>query len=281
LQCLPEANWMSTYHSIANSIFEFLLAPFGHDAAWFDLLLWPVAMGIGALQVYKYVSNQKAIASVKRQIGMHLLEIRLFRNDIAQVLISTGKIVAKNFLYIGHNLVPLLVMIVPMVLVMVQLVSHYAYRPSEPGAVEVLRLTLDPEAADSARGATLSLPEGVSLDAPRVRTADGRVFWRLRADESGDHVLTVTVGDESFEKGWAVGGKNRQIPVKRLRSWEALLYPGEASIPSGSIVVSLELAGDTRSLDWLPDGEGGIILWAMVVSMAAGIALKDAFGVTL
>ena len=99
---------MSTYHSIANSIFEFLLAPFGHDAAWFDLLLWPVAMGIGALQVYKYVSNQKAIASVKRQIGMHLLEIRLFRDDIAQVLISTGKIVVKNFLYIGHNLVPLL-----------------------------------------------------------------------------------------------------------------------------------------------------------------------------
>ena len=272
---------MSTYHNIANGIFGFLLAPFGHEAAWFDLLLWPVLMGIGALQVYKHVSNQKAIAAVKRQIGMHLLEIRLFRDDIAQVLKSTGKIVGKNFLYIGHNLVPLLVMIVPMVLVMVQLVSHYAYRPSEPGAVEVLHVTLDPEAAASVRETTLALPEGVSLDARRVRTADGQVFWRLRADQAGDHILKVAVGDETYEKGWAVGGENRVVPVKRVRGLEALLYPGEAPIPRGSPVLSLELVGDTRSLDWIPDGEGGIILWAMLASLAAGIALKDAFGVTL
>lgn len=272
---------MSTYHHIASRIFDTLLAPFGHDAAWFDLVLWPVLMGVGALQVYKYVSNQRAIAAVKRQISMHLLEIRLFRDDIAQVLTSTGKIVGKNFLYIGHNLLPLLVMIVPMVLVMVQLVAHYAYRPSEPGAVEVLHLTLDPEFATAARDATLSLPEGVSLDAPRVRTADGEVFWRLRADRAGDHVLAVTVGDEVYEKGWAVGGLNREIPVKRLRGLEALLYPGEAPIPRGSPVVSLELAGDTRPLPWIWDGEGGIILWAMVLSMVAGIALKDVFSVTL
>jgi hypothetical protein len=272
---------MSTYHTIANGIFDFLLAPFGHDPAWFDLVLWPVLMGVGALQVYKYVSNQGAIAAVKRQISMHLLEIRLFRDDIAQVLTSTAKIVGKNFLYIGHNLVPLLVMIAPMVLVMVQLVSHYAYRPSEPGAVEVLHLTLDPAAASEARGATLALPEGVSLDAPRVRTADGQVFWRLRAEQSGDHVLAVTVGGETYEKGWAVGGGYRKIPVKRLRSLESLLYPGEDPIPGSSPVVSLELAGDTRPLAWLWDGEGGIILWAMVVSMAAGIALKDVFSVTL
>lgn len=272
---------MSTYQSIANGIFDFLLAPFGHGLAWFDLLFWPAIMGVGALQVYKYVSNQKAIAAVKRQISMHLLEIRLFRDDIAQVLASTGKIVAKNLLYIGHNLVPLLVMIVPMVLIMVQLVSHYAYRPSEPGAVEVLRLELDPESAALARDVSLELPKGVSLDAPRVRTADGQVFWRLRAEQSGDHVLEVSVGDEILEKRWAVGGEDRKIPVKRLRSWEALLYPGEAPIPSGSPVVSLELAGDTRSLSWLPDGEAGILIWAMVLSMVAGVALKDVFGVTL
>lgn len=272
---------MSTYQTIANGIFDFVLAPFGHDWFWFDLLIWPIVMGVGALQVYKYVSNQKAIAAVKRQISMHLLEIRLFRDDIAQVLTSTAKIVAKNVLYIGHNLVPLLVMIVPMVLLMVQLVSHYAYSPSDVGAVEVLRLKLDPDGPVSPKDVSLKVPEGVTLDAPRVRTADGQVFWRLRADRAGDHVLAIDVGGERYEKGWAVGGDARKIPVKRLRSLEALLYPGEAPIPSGSPVVSIELAGDTRSLTGMPDGEGGILLWAMVVSMVAGVALKDAFGVTL
>ena len=127
----------------------------------------------------------------------------------------------------------------------------------------------------------IELPSGVLLDAPVVRTADGQVFWRLRADDPGDHVLSVKVGDRVFEKGWAVGGDNRKIPVKRLRSWEALLYPGEAPIPSDAPILSIELAGDTRTLPWLPDGEGGILVWAMVLSMVAGIALKDVFGVTL
>lgn len=272
---------MSTYQSISNAAFDFLLAPFGHEFAIFDLVLWPFLMGIGALQVYKYVSNQKAIAAVKKQISMHLLEIRLFRDDIRQVLVSTGKIVAKNFLYIGHNLVPLLVMIVPMLLVMVQLVANYAYEPSPEGSVEVLHLKLDPESPISTREVSLDLPSGVVLDAPRVRTADGQVFWRLRAAESGDHVLEVKVGDTIFEKLWAVGGESRKVPVKRLQSWEALLYPGEPPIPAGAPVVSLELAGDTRRLRWIPDGEGGILIWTMVLSMLAGIALKDAFGVTL
>ena len=83
---------------------------------------------------------------MKGQISMHLLEIRLFSHDIVQVLKSTGAIVAKNFVYLSHNLLPMLVMLVPMVALMVQLVAHYAYAPSAPGATELLRLELDPDA---------------------------------------------------------------------------------------------------------------------------------------
>jgi hypothetical protein len=272
---------MQAYNNIASAIFDFLLTPFGHEFIYFDLLFWPVLMGIGALQVYKVASNQAAITRVKTQISMHLLEIRLFRDDLLQVLKSTGLIVLKNFIYLGHNMMPMAVMLLPMVAVMVQLVAHYGYEPSPPGSVEVLQLRLDPTAGLSSRDVSLQTPDGVSLDAPMVRTADGQVFWRLRADRAGDHVLTVVVGEERFEKAWAVGGDHRKIPVKRLRGWEALLYPGEAAIPASSPVLAIEWTGNTRPLAYLPDGELGILLWTMVLSMAAGIALKDVFGVTL
>jgi hypothetical protein len=269
------------YNQISTAIFDFVMAPFGHDWAFVDLVIWPVIMGIGALQVYKMVSNQKAITNVKRQISMHLLEIRLFRNDIVQVLVSTGKIVLKNFLYIGHNLVPMAVMLAPMIAVMVQLVAHYAYEPSDVGAVEVLHVKLDTDSGMSSRDVSLTIPAGISLEAPVVRTAMGEVFWRLRADQPGDYRLDIKVGDETFEKEWAVGGDARKVPVKRLRGWEAILYPGEPAIPSGAPIESIELASDTRSLDFFPDGEGGILIWAMLLSIVAGIALKDLFGVTL
>ena len=69
--------------------------------------------------------------------------------------------------------------------------------------------------------------------------------------------------------------------MKRLRNWEAFLYPGEPPIPSSSPVQSIELAAHTRSLAYLPDGEFGILMWFFVLSLAAGFALKDFFGVTL
>jgi len=272
---------MATYNQISSAIFDFLMAPFGHGLAVFDLLLWPLLMGVVALQVYKFASNQRAIARVKKQISMHLLEIRLFKHDIVQVLRSTGAILVKNSLYLGHNMLPMAVMLVPMVALMVQLVAHYAYAPAPVGSVELLRVQLAPEAIESGPRVSLELPDAVVLDAPPVRTSDGQVFWRLRAEEPGDHLLRVKVGDEIFDKGWAVGGEPRKVPVKRLRSWEALLYPGEAAIPAAAPVLSMELGTHTRAMRFFPEGELGILIWAMVFSMVAGFALKDVFGVTL
>jgi hypothetical protein len=271
---------MQAYNSISSRVFDFLLAPFGHRLPGFDLVVWPVIMGVVALVVYKYASNQGAIARVKKQISMHLLEIRLFSQDILQVLKSTGAILVRNTLYIGHNLLPMLVMIVPFVAIMVQLVAHYAYAPSPPGSVELLRVQLDPAAGVSPRQVSLELPPGVSLDAPPVRTADGRVFWRLRADREGDHVLRVDVAGEPFEKGWAVGGGPRKVPNRRVRGWEALLYPGEPALPGGGPVLSMEVDVPERPLRFLPDGEFGILMWTLGLSLVAGFALRGLFGVT-
>lgn len=272
---------MQTFNHIANAVFDVVMAPFGHGRAAFDLLLWPTLMGVLAILVYKAVSNQAALARVKSQISMRLLEIRLFSHDIVQVVKSTGVILAKNVVYLGNHMVPMAVMIVPFVVILGQLVANYAYDPSPEGSVELLHVRLDPEAGVSARDVTLTLPEGVALDASPVQTADHQVFWRLRAEAPGDHVLRVKVGDEIFEKGWAVGGDARKVPLKRLRGLEAVLYPAESALPGSGPVLSMELGVHPRSLGPLPAGELGIVVWALVLSLAAGFAVKGVFGVTI
>jgi hypothetical protein len=272
---------VQSFNDISTAVFDPLLAPFGHGSAVFDLLLWPALMGVLAILVYKAVSNQKALARVKAQISMRLLEIRLFSHDILQVLRSTGMILAKNFVYLGNHMVPMLVMTVPFVVILAQLVANYAYDPAPEGAVELLHVRLDPESGVSTRDVSLALPAGVALDAPPVQTADHQVFWRLRAQEPGDHVLAVTVGDAVFEKGWAVGGEARKVPLKRLRGLEAILYPGERALPGDGPVLSMELATHSRALGPLPAGELGIVLWTLILSLAAGFAVKGLFGVTI
>jgi hypothetical protein len=238
-------------------------------------------MGVLAMFVYSKVSNQNAIIAVKQQISMHLLEIRLFRDDMMQVVKSTIAIVLKNPLYIGHNLLPVAVMLGPVMIILFQMVAHYGYAPSAVGDVELLRLKLDPTVIESVDEISLKLPAGVSLEAPMVRTADGQVFWRVRADKPGDHVLKIQIGKEVYEKGWAVGGDLRKVPTQRLRNWEVVMYPTEEILPANGPVVSMELAMVTRPLKFFPDGEFGILCWVFALSMLVGIAIKDFFGVTL
>jgi len=272
---------MQVFNHISNTLFDVLMAPFGHQHALFDMLLWPSLMGVIAISIYKLISNQQALARVKGQISMRLLEIRLFSHDIVQVLKSTGMIVAKNFLYLGNHMLPMLVMLGPFVVILAQLVANYAYDPSPQGSVELLHVRLDPESGLSSKDVRLALPAGIALDAAPVQTADQQVFWRLRAQQPGDHVLRVSVGDEVFEKGWAVGGAPRKIPLKRLRGLEAILYPGEEALPGDGPVLSMELGVHPRTLGPLPAGELGIVLWVLVLSLAAGFAVKGLFGVTL
>jgi hypothetical protein len=272
---------MQTWNAVTSSVFDVVLAPFGHGPAYFDLLLWPVLAGVMALLVYKRVSNQEGIERIKRMIAVRLYEIRLFRHDPLQVVTSTGRIMASNTRYLGLNFVPLVVLLVPMLIVLVQLVSNYAFAPAPVGTVDLLEVRLDPRSGVSPRQVELELPEGVALEAPPVRTAEGEIFWRLRADEAGDHELRLRVAGETLTKTWAVGGASRKVPVMRTKSWEALLYPGEAALERSSPVHTMALSYPERDLGLLPGGELGILATFFGLSLLSGFALKGRFGVTL
>jgi hypothetical protein len=273
---------MSTFNAVAGALFDLLLAPFGHRQAWFDLLVWPILAGIVALLVYKRLSNQDGIARAKNGIVVNLLEVMLYKDDLVGVMAATGRAMGKNLVYLGHNILPMLVMFVPMMAILVQLVSHYALDPVPVGSVELVTARVDRSVAGvSPRDVRLELPEGVRLDAPPVRTPDGEIVWRVKAEAAGDHVLKIHVGDRVIEKGLAVGGDPRKVPVMRTKSWEALLYPGEATMPSESPLYSVDLHYPDRKLAFFPDGEGGVLLWFFVASLAAGFLLKNRFGVTL
>ena len=279
---------MSRFNEITSAIFDVILAPLGEEHAWFDLLFWSVAGGVVALIVYKYVSNQRGIERAKNAIKVHLLEIRLFRDDLAVVGAATGKILLKNGLYLGHNMLPMLVMIVPMMTILFQLEAHYAHDPLPVGSVNLLTVKLDtdrPGVPDTATGLAqsvrLEMPQGLSLDAPPVRTAEGEIAWRFRAEAAGDHVVAIRVGDAVVEKTIAVGGPARTVPVLRTKSLEGFLYPGEPALPDDSPVHTVRVRYPERDLGWLPSGEMGILATFFGLSILSGFALKGVFGVTL
>lgn len=279
---------MNTFNAIFNAIFDVLLGWFGGASGAVDILLWSLGGGIVALIVYKWVSNQAGIEKAKNDIKVHLLEIRLFQDDIVGVLASTGKILIKNALYIGHNIVPMLVMFVPMMAILFQLEAHYALDPMPVGTTTYLNLTLDRDAAPDLAMSDIRLeaPPGVRV-AGMVAGPRTQVCWKIVAEQAGDHELVVHLGDEQVTKGLAVGGEPRKVPYMRTKSWEGYLYPGEAGLDADSAAHELKFQiGDSngypdRDLGFLPGGEFGVLMTFFLVSIAAGLALKGVFGVTL
>jgi hypothetical protein len=272
---------MNTFNAITSAIFDVLLAPWGHGVPLVDIVLWSAIAGVAALFIYKKVSNQAGITRAKDGVKMHLIEIRLWRNDLKIVAVATLKTLGKNGLYLAHNIVPMLVLIVPMMVLLFQLVAHFAYTPAAVGSEELLRVALRPDAGLKATEIELTLPEGVTQLAPPVRTPDGEAYWRLRAEAPGDHVIVLAVGGHRLEKTWAVGGDARKVPVMRTRSWEGFLYPGEGGIEADSPFYSVAIAVPGREFPVLPEGEMGVLIAFLILSLAFGFGLKDFFGVTL
>lgn len=273
---------MSWFNAVFTTVFDVLLAPLGHGRPWFDLIVWPVIAGVVALLVYKAISNQKGIARAKTWIQVHLLEVVLFKDDLRVVLPATAKALAQNVLYLGHNIVPMLVMFAPMTAILVQIVANYGYAPLKVGETAVMVVELDDAVAGvSARDVKIELPFGLSLDAPPVRTADGEIAYRLRLDKAGDHVVKLEAGGKVEEKLVSVGGGPRKVSPLRTKSWEALLYPAEPVPAADSPIYSIHLDKRDQDLGVFPSGEGGILLWFFGFSLLAGFLLKDRFGVTL
>lgn len=280
---------MNTFNTILSGVFDVIFGWFGSASAWFDILFWSILGGIVALLVYKHASNQKGIERAKNDIKVHLLEIRLFQDDILGVLIATAKILFKNALYIGHNIVPMLVMFVPMMAILFQLEANYALAPIEPGSTVYLVVQIDRDVAPlselSTRDVTLGLDDGVRLlgHVP----APNEVVFQIAADTPGDHELRIQLGDETVTKRMAVGGELRKVPYMLTKSWEGYLYPGEGGLDADSAVYSAKLEGSSgpgypnRDLGVMPGGEGGVLLTFFVMSIVAGLALKGVFGVTL
>jgi hypothetical protein len=273
---------MNLFNTITTAIFDPILGFMGPWQETLDLWLWPILGGVVALIIYKYLSNQTGIERAKNGIKVHLLEIRLYKDDLLGVVVSTVKIILKNFIYVGHNIWPMLVMFAPMMAMLFQLEAEYAFKPMEVGQVELVKVQLDEEHAQvETTDVEWSLPEGLELDAPPVRTSDGQIIFRVKAVAAGDHTMWLQVGDEQVSKGIFVGGEERKVPVMRTKGWEGYLYPGEAPLEEDSQVYSIKTKYPERSLTAVPDGELGIVFWFFGLSLVAGFGLKGVFGVTL
>ena len=275
---------MWIFNSVFGKIFEGIFFPFRNMNPWFGMIAVSLLTGLLMLFIFKYTSNQDGIRRAKNKIKAHLLELRLFKDSMSISLKAQGNILRSNVKYIGYSFKPLLVMIIPLILILIQLNFWFAYDSLQPGQEAILRVKLQEESPVLNTPIDLHSTSGLAIETAPLRIEEeSEINWRIRALETGIHELHFSADNQEFTKKVSVGQRrlSKISPLKTRRSFlKELFYPTESPLPNNSAVQSEEISYPARNLKLF----GLRIHWLIIyfaLSIIFGFALKGFFGVEI
>lgn len=263
----------------------------------FSLLTSPLAIvvvlslvvGLVMVVLFGYTSDQKAIGIAKDQLKAHLLAVRLYRDQIPVVMGSYGKILRGTGRYLKLAFKPLLYVIVPITLLVVQVDRYLGATPIPPNVPFLLTARLNGQSAEPATGSdplndvTLDLPPEITMTAPPVHVpASNEIVWRLAGPKDGKYEVKITAAGGSAAKTVCVGSDLPRISTVRLRGqfWRRMFTSAEPALPENSPIESIAINYPDRNIDIAGYGINWIWLF-FVLSMVAGFVFKELLGIKI
>ena len=247
------------------------------------VIVFLISLVIGLLMVivFGYTSDQKAIRVAKEHLKAHLLALRLFQDQIPVVLRSYGRILLATGHYLRLAFKPLLFVVLPLTILVVQADRYLGSTPLEVGQAFLLKVHL----ADSERlnEASLQLPSGLAATAPAVHVpADNEVAWRVVAEKNGDYDVKIQASDQTFSKRVVVAsGMERLSPVRlRGKFWERIFVSAEPALPENSTIQAIEVQYPERNIAFAGFEWNWIWLF-FVLSLVAGFLFKSILGIEI
>jgi hypothetical protein len=242
-----------------------------------------ISLVIGLLMVivFGYTSDQKAIHVAKDRLKAQLLALRLFQDQIHVVLRSYGRIVLATGLYLRLAFKPLLFVIVPITILIMQLDRYLGSVPLSTGQSFLVAAHMD--GPDSLNQASLLLPDGLSSTAPAVHVlATNEVVWRLVAEKNGEYFVNVRVAGQQFAKRVVVGSGLSRLSSIRIRGrfWERIFLSAEPALPDNKFVQAIDVQYPARNIAFARIEWNWIWLF-FVLSLAAGFLFKSMLGIEI
>jgi uncharacterized membrane protein (DUF106 family) len=271
--------------SALSFLFDLVMNLFQSWNPLLSLFFISLPVAIFMLLVFRYTSDQKGIKKSKDRIKAYLLEIRIFKDDLGILLSAQKRLLMYNGIYLSHAIKPLLVMIVPMALLILQMDAWYGHRPLMPGESTILSSQVSEETRTRLLStASIEAERGVTVEKPSLRIFEtGELDWTIRAREAGVHQIRVTVAGHSFPKKIVVsGGGLARVSTLSINTgfWRAIFTPGAEPLPENAFLKNIEVRYPSRSVKIL----GWKIHWLIiffVFTTVIAFSLKRFFRVEL
>ena len=243
------------------------------------VVMLSIVIGLLMIVLFGYTSNQKAIKVAKDQLKAHLLAVRLFQDQLHVVVGSYGRILRGTGRYLKLAFMPLLYVIIPITLLIVQL-DRYLGSIGIEANVPFL-LTVRVSNPDALNDVSLELPTEITTTAPAVHVPAAReIVWRLAATKEGAYEVKVAAAGQSVTKTLHVSTELARVSPVRLRGhfWERMFISTESAIPENSPVESITINYPERTID-IAGYEINWIWLFFILSMIAGFIFKELLGI--
>lgn len=277
---------MNAVNRFVTSLFNVVLTPLEAMGREVALILVSGIFGILALFVFKYISNQKGIAAAKDKIKGHLIEIRIYQDDLWVVTKAIGKICLRNLQYVSYNLLPFVPLAIPFVFVLAQFATRYGFEPlpvettvpTMAGRGTVVQVELAKGHADDVRGLTIEYPDFIRplTERPVRAPSVGRAFQEIVATAPGRGEIRFTLADGTTVTKDVVAGDEapRLMQPERVRGFfVSCLWPAEDRFDSDSAFSRVHFAYPDGELRWMPDGVFGVLVTFVVASIVFALAV--------
>jgi hypothetical protein len=231
-------------------------------------------IGLLMVVVFRCTSDQKAIRAAKDQLKAHLLAVRLFQDQLPVVLASYGRIIRGTGRYLRLAFKPILFVVIPLTLLIVQLDRYLGLIAFQTGRDFLVTVRIgNPEILDAVK---LVLPAGIESTAPPVHVPTSKeVIWRVVAQNRGAYDIGVDADRQAFSKRVVVSSELAGLSPIRLRGrwWERFFLSGEPALPENSPIQSIAVNYPDRTIyfAWM---EWNWIWLFFVLSLLAGFFFK-------
>lgn len=246
------------------------MRPWAGASPWLGLAAVSLVLALLALLAFKFCSNQRALRRARNRMLAHVLELHLFRDDLAGIFGAFARVLLGALGYIKETLKPLLVLAPPLLLLLVHLSGWFEWRPLRRAEPALLTARADaPLTAVAAPGLRLE-------SAPFVSPLRRETIWRFWVeDERAPLWIEVRSGAAAERKSVNAGRALVAVSPARVRdgAWARLLHPAEPPLPAGGPLRELavdyprrEITLGGRRVNWL--------LAVFVLSLGFGLVLK-------
>lgn len=218
----PLTFWLN---QVSNPVASIVFAPIALTPGWVSNTLISAVTGVLLLIIFKYTSNQRAIARVKDRIKADLLAAKLFKDEIRVTLQAQARLFGGAFCLLRYSLRPLAVMIVPVSLQLAQMGLWYQHRPLQLGEEALVTVQLASDRMTSMPAIAMEASPAAEVLLGPVRIQNNReILFKIRAREPGRHQLVFTADKVKVEKELVIGQGFKAVSTVRPGwTWTSIL----------------------------------------------------------